>query len=84
MAKKMRVETDSLGPVAVAADSASFFAFVRPDTATRYSVVDDSLRARGSTVAFNGRGPTGTLESLVASQEFWHSWRTFNPGTTRH
>ncbi|MBP7548994.1 MAG: DUF3179 domain-containing protein [Gemmatimonadaceae bacterium] len=83
-----RAINDTLGGrpivVAVAADSASFFAFVRPDTATRYSVVDDSLRTRGSTVAFNGRGPTGTLESLVASQEFWHSWRTFNPGTTRH
>lgn len=83
-----RAINDTLGgrPIvlAVASDSASFFAFVRPDTATRYSVAGDSLRAGNSALAFNGRGPMGVLEPLVASQEFWHSWRTFNPGTTRH
>lgn len=83
-----RAINDTLGGrpivVAVAADSASFFAFVRPDTATRYTVAADSLRAGSSAVGFNGKGQTRTLEPLVASQEFWHSWRTFNPGTTRH
>lgn len=67
--------------VAVAADSASFYAFVRPDTATRFGVDGDSLRSAGVAFAFNGRGPSGALEALVASQEFWHSWRTFTPGT---
>lgn len=79
---------DTLGgrPVvlAVAGDSASFYAFVRPGADARFTVDGDSLRAPGAAYAFNGRGPAGALEPLVASQEFWHSWRTFNPGTTRH
>lgn len=70
--------------LAVAADSASFYAFVRPSAGTRFSVDGDSLRAQGQAYAFNGKGPAGALEPMVASQEFWHSWRTFNPGTTRH
>lgn len=80
-----QVINDTLGGrpvvIAVAGDSASFYAFVRPDTAARFAVDGDSLRAGGRAYAFNGRGPGGTLEALVASQEFWHSWRTFNPGT---
>ncbi len=79
---------DTLGgrPVvlAVAGDSASFYAFVRPDLNMRFAVDGDSIRASGAAYAFNGKGPAGTLEPMVASQEFWHSWRTFNPGTTRH
>lgn len=70
--------------LAVAADSASFYAFVRPSADTRFSVDGDSLRAQGQAYAFNGKGPAGALDPMVASQEFWHSWRTFNPGTTRH
>lgn len=69
--------------IAVAADSASFYAFVRPDAGTRFTVSTDSLRAGTRAYAFNGRGPSGALEAMVASQEFWHSWRTFNPATTR-
>lgn len=82
------VINDTLGglPVvlAVATDSASFFAFERPDSLTRFAVSADSLRAGAHAFAFNGRGPSDTLRALVASQEFWHSWRTFHPGTTRY
>lgn len=82
------VINDTLGglPVvlAVAMDSASFFAFERPDSTTRFTVTADSLRAGPHAFAFNGRGPADTLRALVASQEFWHSWRTFHPGTTRY
>ncbi len=85
---KERAINDTLGgrPIVlvVAADSASFFAFARPDTASTFAVAGDSLRTGTRAFAFNGRGPSGTLEPLVASQEFWHSWRTFNPATTRH
>lgn len=80
-----RAINDTLGGrpvvIAVAGDSASFYAFIRPDTAARFTVDGDSLRTAGGAFAFNGRGPGGALEALVASQEFWHSWRTFNPGT---
>ena len=69
--------------IAVAADSASFYAFVRPDTGTRFTVNLDSLRAGTAAYAFSGKGAAGTLRALAASQEFWHSWRTFNPGTSR-
>ena len=79
---------DTLGgrPVVlvVAGDSASFYAFVRPDSGVRFVVAGDSLRSGAEAYAFNGKGPTGALEPMVASQEFWHSWRTFTPGTTRY
>ncbi len=70
--------------IAVAADSASFFAFARPDTATRFTVAVDSLRSGQLAYAFNGRGRAGALNAIVASQEFWHSWRTFVPTTTQY
>ena len=82
-----RAINDTLGgrPIvlAVAADSASFFAFERPDASTQFTVEGDSLRSGRSAFAFNGKGPSGALVPLAASQEFWHSWRTFVPGTTR-
>ncbi len=68
----------------VAADSASFYAFVRHSADARFVVDGDSIRTNDRAYAFNGKGPTGALQAMVASQEFWHSWRTFNPGTTRH
>lgn len=71
--------------LALAADSVSFFAFERPDMATVFRVENDSLVAVGDNnaprFAFDGRGLTGALVPLVASQEFWHSWRTFQPRT---
>lgn len=71
--------------LAVASDGVSFFAFVRPDTATRFSLLADSLRAPdGTPYAFNGKSRSGTLVPINASQEFWHSWRTFHPDTDRY
>jgi Protein of unknown function (DUF3179) len=74
--------------LALASDSLSFYAFERPDTATVFRVENDSLvTGNGSEVrayAFNGKGTTGTLVPLVASQEFWHSWRTFQPNTDQY
>jgi hypothetical protein len=67
--------------IAVASDSVSFFAFQRPDSATRFSLRGDSLVAPGHAYALTGRGGGGALKPLFASQEFWHSWRTFQPGT---
>lgn len=85
---KDRAINDTLGGrplvIVVARDSASFYAFVRPDVASRFLAAGDSIRSGTRAFAFNGRGPSGALESLVASQEFWHSWRTFNPATSRY
>jgi hypothetical protein len=70
--------------LALAADSASFFAFERPDRAMRFALRGDSLVAGGAAYAFNGEGPSGVLRPVNASQEFWHSWRTFQPRTARY
>ncbi|HEX7937806.1 MAG TPA: DUF3179 domain-containing (seleno)protein, partial [Gemmatimonadaceae bacterium] len=83
--KRERALNDVVGgtPIVIvlAADSASFFAFQRPDTATRYAVRGDSLVTKGAAFAIDGRGKRGNLTPVKASQEFWHSWRTFHPGT---
>ena len=79
---------DTLGgkPIvlAVAADRRSYFAFVRPDAATRFTVRNDSLVAGPDAWAFTGRGTAPALEPINASQEFLHSWRPFQPETGRY
>lgn len=70
--------------LALASDKASFFAFVRPNSATSFAVRNDSLVAGGTAYAFSGQGAAGALEPVNASQEFWHSWRTFQPATAKY
>jgi hypothetical protein len=86
--RKERVINDVVGSVpivlALGPDSVSFFAFQRPDSATRFTVRGDSLVSPRATYAFNGKGPAGALQPINASQEFWHSWQTFQPGTARY
>ncbi len=86
--RRERVINDTVGGVpivlALGPDSVSFFAFQRPDTATQFALRGDSLVAPAGTFALNGRGPSGALTAINASQEFWHSWRTFQPATTRY
>jgi Protein of unknown function (DUF3179) len=65
--------------LALAQDRLSFFAFQRPDT-TRFALRGDSLVTSGHVYALAGTGPVG-LTPVFASQEFWHSWRTFHPET---
>jgi hypothetical protein len=57
---------------------------VRPSPSERFIVRNDSLVAGVVAYAFNGTGANGTLEPVKASQEFWHSWRTFQPATARY
>jgi hypothetical protein len=88
--RRERVVNDEVGGkpivVALASDDASFFAFERPDAATRFSLRNDSLVATEGKQAYalNGRGAPGSLKPVNASQEFWHSWRTFQPRTERY
>ncbi len=89
--ERTKVINDVLGGVpiviALARDSASFFAFERPSPSVPFAIERDSLvalgAADGARYALNGKGPAGTLVPLNASQEFWHSWRTFQPTTDR-
>ena len=67
--------------LALAADRSSFFAFQRPDSSTRFTIRGDSLVAAKAGYALTGHGESGTLTPIFASQEFWHSWRTFHPET---
>jgi hypothetical protein len=86
--RRERVVNDVIGgqPIvlALASDTTSFAAFVRPNPGARFTVRNDSLVAGVASYAFNGTGANGTLEPVMASQEFWHSWRTFQPATARY
>jgi hypothetical protein len=86
--RRERVVNDELGGVPIvvllAEDDAGYFAFARPDTATRFALRGDSLIAPGHAYDLTGRGASGELSAIFASQEFWHSWRTFHPGTTTY
>jgi len=83
-----RVINDVVGrtPVVVlmASDNASFFVYARPDSATRFTMRGDSLISPAGAYGLSGRGATGSLMPVQASQEFWHSWRTFQPKTVRY
>ena len=83
--RRERVVNDVLGGravvLALAKDKRSFFAFVRPESTIVFSLRGDSLVGGGLAYAFTGRGTAGVLEPVKASQEFWHSWRTFQPNT---
>ena len=86
--ERERVVNDAVGgtPIVLVlgSDSASYFAFERPDSATRFTLRGDSLVSASAAYALNGRGASGVLKAIVASQEFWHSWRTFQPETERY
>jgi hypothetical protein len=86
--RRERVVNDVVGgrPIvlALASDTTSFAAFARPNPGARFIVRNDSLVAGVTSYAFNGKGANGALEPVSASQEFWHSWRTFQPATARY
>jgi hypothetical protein len=83
-----RVVNDEVGgtPIVLVltSDTTNFFAFERPDAATHFVLRTDSLVAADRAYALSGQGNSGTLRPLSASQEFWHSWRTFHPATLRY
>jgi hypothetical protein len=86
--QRERVVNDVVGAIPVVvllgSDSVSYFAFRRPSAATVFALHGDSLVSDGQSYALSGVGSAGKLEPLNASQEFWHSWRTFQPATTRY
>ena len=66
-------------------DKMSFFAYKTPEAYQGFTLSGDSLRA--GSVAWDLKGATPgdapALQPISAYQEFWHSWRTFHPGTER-
>lgn len=86
--KRERVINDVVGDtpivLAMASDSASFVAYVRPDSGSRFTIRNDSLVGAGGVFDLSGRGAQARLAPIRASQEFWHSWRTFQPLTRKY
>jgi len=89
--KKERIIQDRVGDqailLALAADNASFVAFKRSDTTALFSLQNDTLRMGEKQWDLMGRAIQSgdeNLQRILVYQEFWHSWRTFHPYTTRY
>jgi hypothetical protein len=85
-----RAINDQIGAVPIVlvlgGDRKSFAAFERPDAGWVFTIKGDVLSANGRSYDLSGRdlaSPDRRLRSVNAHQEFWHSWRTFHPGTIR-
>lgn len=77
--------------VAVENDSASFHVWRRDTLSFVYDATASLLRDEQTQSAWNWDGECvagalqgGKLPVLQSYQEFWHSWRTFRPQTTRY
>ncbi|HKC37527.1 MAG TPA: DUF3179 domain-containing (seleno)protein [Chitinophagaceae bacterium] len=85
--KAERIIQDKMGNtlllLVVSKDNRSFFAFERPDGNSGFSLISDTIIYNNHHFRIDGKGidTAYSLKPLSASQEFWHSWRTFNPGT---
>lgn len=79
-----RIESTPL-LIALAGDDKSFFAFERPGESTSFILKNDTLSSGGRHYRIDGKGidTSFSLKPLAAYQEFWHSWKTFNPGTKK-
>ncbi|MFT3681892.1 MAG: DUF3179 domain-containing (seleno)protein [Ferruginibacter sp.] len=87
--KAKRVVNDKVGGkniiVVLAKDDKSFFAFENPDAAQPFSLVNDTLVQNKVQYSINGKAVSGnvSLKPVPAYQEFWHSWKTFQPATLK-
>ncbi|MDN3659457.1 DUF3179 domain-containing (seleno)protein [Ferruginibacter paludis] len=87
--KEKRIINDTLDGkniiLVLAQDDKSFFAFENPDALNNFSLRNDTLVQNNHKYNIDGKGinSSANLKSLPAYQEFWHSWRTFNPETKK-
>jgi len=85
--KKEKIIQDKIGltPVLIvlSKNDKSFFAFERPTDNSMFNLNGDTLLFANHKYRIDGKGidTIFSLNPLPATQEFWHSWRTFNPGT---
>ena len=85
--KKEKLIHDKIGAtpvlIVLSKNDKSFFAFERPRDNSTFNLNGDTLLFDNHKYTINGKGidTSFSLKPLPASQEFWHSWRTFNPGT---
>ena len=87
--KAKRIINDKLNDknivVVLAQDDKSFFAFENLDAANNFTIHNDTLILGNLQYTITGKaiGNNAALKPLPAYQEFWHSWRTFNPDTKK-
>jgi len=85
--KKEKLIQDKIGAtpilIVLSKNEKSFFAFERPAENSIFNLNGDTLLLDNHKYRIDGKGidTSFSLKPLPASQEFWHSWRTFNPGT---
>jgi len=85
--KKEKLIQDKIGAtpvlIVLSKNDKSFFAFQRPTDNSIFNLSGDTLLFDNHKYRIDGKGidTSFSLKPLPASQEFWHSWRTFNPGT---
>jgi hypothetical protein len=85
--KKEKLIHDKIGAtpvlIVLSKNDKSFFAFQRPTDNSIFNLSGDTLLFDNHKYRIDGKGidTSFSLKPLPASQEFWHSWRTFNPGT---
>ena len=79
-----KIEKTSLLLV-LAKDDKSFFAFERVADA-KFILINDTLVYNNKHFGIDGHGidTSSSLKPISAFQEFWHSWRAFNPGTKKY
>lgn len=86
--KKQRLIEDKIDGtnviVLLSDDASSFFAFEKPFTEP-VTLQNDTIFYKKNHFRIDGKGidTTFSLKALPAYQEFWHSWRTFHPGTKK-
>lgn len=88
--KRERIINSRVGSAPVAlvlgADNQSFFAFEK-DIQEPFTFKNDTIFTKTASYNLLGKRLTGSgndLKRLNAYQEFWHSWRTFHPGTAQY
>lgn len=87
--KKERIILDKIENtpllLVLSTDTMSFFAFERPDENSTVLLINDTIIYNNNYYRIDGKGidTSFSLKPLPASQEFWHSWRTFNPDTKK-
>jgi len=85
--KREKLIQDKIGAtpvlIVLSKNDKGVFAFERPGDNSTFSLNGDTLVFDNHKYRINGKGidTSFSLKPLPATQEFWHSWRTFNPGT---
>lgn len=87
--KKIIYDTLQSQPIVITVgdDDKSLTAFIRHSPQQHFQTIGDTLRAGFNNYDRRGQSLTDNIPDLVpvaVYQEYWHSWRTFHPNTTRY